>query len=118
VIPRAGGDCCLFFKNVLSRNLSNSLDTEFWLDAFEIALEGGRRPEFFHSDNGCQFTSGDFVARLQAEGLMISWPGRMLCYEKMLIERFWKTVKHEEVYLHAYSDGWEVEFSLSRSLWK
>jgi hypothetical protein len=58
----------LFSRNVLSWKLSNSLDTEFCLDALEMALEGGRRPEIFHSDQSCQFTSTDFVARLQAEG--------------------------------------------------
>jgi putative transposase len=58
----------LFSRNVLSWRLSNSLDTEFCLDALEMALGGGRRPEIFHSDQGCQFTSGNFVARLQAAG--------------------------------------------------
>jgi putative transposase len=59
-----------------SWKLSNSLDTEFCLDALEMALEGGRRPEIFHSDQGCQFTSGDFVARLHAEEIKISRSGR------------------------------------------
>ena len=58
----------LFSRNVLSWRLSNSLDTEFCLDALEMALGGGRRPEIFHSDQGCQFTSGNFVARRQAAG--------------------------------------------------
>jgi putative transposase len=57
----------LLSRNVLSWTLSNSLDTEICLDALEMALEGGRRPEIFHSDQGCQFTSGDFVAKLQFE---------------------------------------------------
>ena len=52
----------LFSRTILSWKLSNSLDTEFCLDALEMALEGGRRPEIFHSDQGCQFTSGDFDA--------------------------------------------------------
>ena len=62
----------LFSRNVLSWRLSNSLDTEFCLDAMEMAPEGGRRPEIFHSDQGCQFTSASFVARLQAEAIKIS----------------------------------------------
>jgi len=57
----------LFSRNILSWKLSNSLDTEFCLDSLEMALEGSRKPEIFHSDQGCQFTSSDFVARLQAE---------------------------------------------------
>ena len=108
----------LFSRNVLSWKLSNSLDTEFCLDALEMALEGGRKPEIFHSDQGCQFTSGDFVSRLHAEEIKISWSGRKRCYDNILVERLWRTVKYEEVYLRAYSDGWETEISLSRFLWR
>jgi len=108
----------LFSRTILSWKLSNSLDTEFCLDALEMALEGGRRPEIFHSDRGCQFTSGDFVARLQAETIKISWSGRKRCYDNILVERLWRTVKYEEVYLRAYSDGWEAEISLARFLWR
>ena len=66
----------LFSRHVLSLKLSNSLDTEFCLEALEIALEGGRRPEIFHSDQSCQFTSSIFVARLQTEAIRVSWSGR------------------------------------------
>ena len=62
----------LFSRNVLSWKLSNSLDTEFCLDALEMALAGDRKPEIFHSDQGCQFTSADFVAKLEAEKIKIS----------------------------------------------
>ena len=108
----------LFSRNVLSWKVSNSLDTEFCLDALEMALEGGRKPEIFHSDQGCQFTSGDFVARLKAEEIKVSWSGRKRCYDNILVERLWRTVKYEEVYLRAYSDGWEAEISLARFLWR
>jgi putative transposase len=108
----------LHSRNVLSWKRSNSLDTEFCLDALEMALEGGRKPEIFHSDQGCQFTSGDFMARLHAEEIKISWSGRKRCYDNILVERLWRTVKYEEVYLHAYSDGWEAEISLARFLWR
>jgi putative transposase len=84
----------LFSRNVLSWKLSNSLDTEFCLDALQMALEGGHKPEIFHSDQGCQFTSGDFVARLQAEAIKISWSGRKRCYDNILVERLWRTVKY------------------------
>jgi len=69
----------LFSRNILSWKLSNSLDTEFCLDALEMALEGGRKPGIFHSDQGCHFTSSDFVARLQADKIKISWLGRKRC---------------------------------------
>jgi len=108
----------LFSRNVLSWKLSNSLDTEFCLEALEMALEGGRKPEIFHSDQGCQFTSSVFLARLQAEAIKISWSGRKRCYDNILVERLWRTVKYEEVYLRAYSDGWEAEISLARFLWR
>ena len=107
----------LFSRHVLSRKLSNSLDTEFCLKALEIALEGGRRPEIFHSDQGWQFTSSIFVAKLQTEAIQISWSGRKRCYDNILVERLWRTIKYEEVYLRAYSDGWEAEISLARFLW-
>ncbi|MFN9622272.1 MAG: IS3 family transposase, partial [Cyanobacteriota bacterium] len=108
----------LFSRNVLSWKLSNSLDTEFCLQVLDMALEGGRMPEIFHSDQGCQFTSSDFVARLQTKGIKISWSGKKRCYDNILVERMWRTVKYEEVYLRAYSDGWEAEISLARFLWR
>ncbi len=108
----------LFSRHVLSWKLSNSLDTEFCLDALETALGGGRKPDVFHSDQGCQFTSSVFVSRLQAEEIKISWSGRKRCYDNILVERLWRTVKYEEVYLRAYSDGWEAEISLARFLWR
>jgi len=108
----------LFSRNVLSWKLSNSLDTEFCQDALEMALGGGRKAEIFYSDQGCQFTSGDFVTRLQAEEIKISWSGRKRCYDNILVVRLWRTFKYEEVYLHAYSDGWEAEINLARFLWR
>ena len=108
----------LHSRHVLSWKLSNSLDTEFCLDALEMALAGGRKPEIFHSDQGCQFTSVDFVAQLQEQEIKISWSGRKRCYDNILVERLWRTLKYEEVYLRAYSDGWEAEISLARFLWR
>jgi len=106
----------LFSRNVRSWKLSNSLDTEFYQDALEMALGGGRKPEIFLSDQGCQFTSGDFVTRLQAEEIKISWSGRKRCYDNILVGRLCRTVKYEEVCLQAYSDGWVAEINLSRFL--
>jgi putative transposase len=68
----------LFSRHVLSWRLSNSLDTEFCLDALEMALGGGRKPEIFYSDQGCKFTSADFVSRLQGKLIQFSWFGRAL----------------------------------------
>ena len=108
----------LYSRHVLSWKLSNSLDTEFCLDALEMALASGRKPAIFHSDQGCQFTSSNFLARLQAEEIKISWSGRKRCFDNILVERLWRTVKYEEVYIRAYEDGWDAEISLARYLWR
>ena len=71
------------------------INPEFCLEALEMALEGGRQPEIFHSDQGCQFTSSsDFVARLQAEEIKISWSGRKRCYDNILVERLSRMIKY------------------------
>jgi len=108
----------LFSREVLSWQLSNSLDIEYCLDTMEIAMGGGRRPKIFYSDQGWQFTSADFVGRLQGDGIKISWYRKKRCYDNIELERLWRRVKYEEVYLHAYSDGWEAELSLARFLWR
>ena len=84
----------LYSRHVLSWKLSNSLDTGFCLDALEMALASGRKPAIFHSDQGCQFTSSNFLARLQAEEIKISWSGRKRCFDNILVERLWRTVKY------------------------
>lgn len=104
----------LFSRHVLSWKLTGSLDTEFCLDALEMALAVDRKLEIVHSDQGCQFTSSVFVARLQAEKIKISWSGRKHCYDNILVERLWRTLKYEEVVLRADNDGWEAEISLAR----
>jgi putative transposase len=108
----------LFSRHVLSWKLSNSLDTEFCLEALEMALASSRRPQICHSDQGCQFTSSAFVQRLKTEDIKISWSGRGRCFDNILVERLWRTFKYEEVYLRAYSDGWEAEISLARFFWR
>ena len=108
----------LFSRHILSWKLSNSLDTEFCLEALEMALATGHKPEIFHSDQGCQFTSTAFVGRLKAEEIEISWSGRRRCYDNILVERLWRTLKYEEVYLRAYSDAWEAETCLAQFIWR
>ncbi len=104
----------LFSRHVLSWMISNSLDTEFCLEALEMALASGRKPQIFHSDQGWQFISSAFVKRLRAEVIKVSWSDKGQCFDNFLVERLWRTVKDEEVYLRAYSDGWEAEISLAR----
>jgi putative transposase len=66
----------LFSRNVLSWKLPNSLNTQFCMDALEMTLASGSRPEIFHSDQACQFTFADYVTKWQAEDIKISWSGR------------------------------------------
>jgi putative transposase len=108
----------LHSRHVLSWKLSNSLGTEFCLEALEMALRTDRKPQIFHSDQGCQYTSADFVTRLKAEEIKFSWTGRKRCYDNILVERLWRTLKYEEVYLRANGDGWEAEISLAHFLWR
>ena len=108
----------LFSRHMLSWKLFSSLDTEFCLEALELALEGGGKLQNFHSDQGCQFTSTDLVVRLQDKELKISWSGRKRCYDNTLVERLWRTVKYEEVYLRAYTVNWAAEISLARFQWR
>ncbi|MBW4531525.1 MAG: DDE-type integrase/transposase/recombinase [Aphanothece saxicola GSE-SYN-MK-01-06B] len=76
----------LISRHVLSWKLSNSLDTEFCLEALEMALASGRKPQVFHSDLGCQLSSGDFVAQLKAEEIQIRWSGGGRCFDNILVE--------------------------------
>jgi len=108
----------LHARHVVSWKLSNSLDTEFRLEAQQMALSSGRKPQIFHSDQGCQHTLAEFVDRLKAEEIKISWPGRKRCYDNILVERLWRTLKCEEVYLRAYGDGWEAEISPAHIFWR
>ena len=90
-----------FSRYVLSWRLSNSLDTSFCLEALDEALSRGR-PEIFNSDQGSQFTSREFTGRLEAAGISISMDGRGRAFDNIFIERLWRTVKYEEVYLKDY----------------
>jgi len=82
----------LHSRIVLSWKHSNRLDTGFCLQALEMALSIGGKPGIFHSDQGCQFTSSDFVAKLRREKIKICWSGRKRCYDNILVERLWQTV--------------------------
>ena len=87
-----------FSRYVLAWRLSNSLDTSFCLEALDEALSRGR-PEVFNSDQGSQFTSREFTGRLVAAGVQVSMDGRGRAFDNIFIERLWRTVKYEEIYL-------------------
>lgn len=85
-------------RYVLSWRLSNTLDTEFCLEALEEALHQGC-PEIFNTDQGVQFTSVSFTTRLESAGIKVSMDGKGRCLDNVFVERLWRTVKYEYVYL-------------------
>lgn len=102
-----------FSRYVLAWELSNSLDVGFCLSALEAALARGC-PEIFNSDQGAQFTSPAFTDRLQAAGVRISMDGRGRALDNVFVERLWRTVKYEEVYLQEYETQREAQRGLRR----
>jgi putative transposase len=101
-----------FSRYVLAWRLSNTMDSGFCLEALEEALGGRRYPEFFNSDQGVQFTSLDFTGRLKRAGIQISMDGRGRVFDNIFIERFWRSLKYEEVYPKDYGDGTEARRGL------
>ena len=96
---------------VLSWRLSNSLDVGFCLEALEEALSRSK-PEIFNSDQGVQFTSEEFTSRLLTNAVRISMDGKGRALDNVFVERLWRTVKYEEVYLKDYATPREAEASL------
>jgi putative transposase len=101
-----------YSRYVLSWRLSNTLTGSFCLEALDEALARGR-PEIFNSDQGSQFTAAAFTSRLESAGVALSMDGRGRAIDNVFIERLWRSVKYEEVYLKDYADGWEAESSLA-----
>ena len=102
-----------YSRYVLAWRLSNTLSGTFCLEALDEALSAGR-PEIFNTDQGSQFTATAFTARLEQAGVAISMDGRGRALDNVFVERLWRSVKYEEVYLKDYGDGWEAEASLAR----
>ena len=101
-----------YSRYVLAWRLSNTLEGSFCVEALDEALSRGR-PEIFNTDQGSQFTAEAFTGRLQTHGVAISMDGRGRALDNVFIERLWRSVKYEEVYLKDYADGWEAEESLT-----
>lgn len=100
-------------RYVLAWRLSNSLDSSFCIEALEEALEVAQ-PEIFNSDQGVQFTSQEFTGRLLDRGIQISMDSRGRALDNIFVERLWRSVKYEEVYLKDYQTVRETEEGLSR----
>jgi putative transposase len=90
-----------YSRYVLSWELSNTLEAGFCIEALETALQR-RRPEIFNSDQGAQYTSWAFTNRLQEAAVRISMDGRGRAFDNIFVERFWRTLKYEDIYLRGY----------------
>ena len=104
-----------FSRYVLSWSLSLTMELDFCVEALQRALRRGR-PEIFNSDQGSQFTSEQFTGELQARKIAISMDGRGRCLDNIFIERLWRSLKYEEVYLNDYASVREARTGIERYL--
>lgn len=100
-------------RYVLSWRISNSMDVNFCLEALEEAFSKGK-PDVFNTDQGSQFTSVPFIEMLLAKEVMISWDSRGRALDNIFIERLWRSLKHEDVYLKGYKELKEAHDGISR----
>ena len=96
-------------RHVLAWRLSNTMDTGFCIEALREAMARHGKPEIFNTDQGSQFTSLDFTGVLKDAGVAISMDGRGRCMDNIFIERLWRSLKYEAVYLHEMTDGFAAE---------
>ena len=105
-----------FSRRVLSWRVSITMEVEFCLEAVEEALARHGRPEIFNTDQGSQFTSQDFTGLLLDNAIAISMDGRGAWRDNVFVERLWRSVKYEEVYLRAYDNVAQARASIGRYL--
>lgn len=105
-----------YSRYVLAWQLSNTLELGFCLVALEEALGSGQ-PDIFNTDQGSQFTAQAFTGRLEEAGVAISMDGRGRVLENILVERLWRTVKYEDIYLKEYRSVLELERGLEGYFW-
>jgi putative transposase len=103
-----------FSRRVLSWRLSTTMDTGFCIDALEEAIERFGTPDIFNTDQGAQFTSDAFTGVLKKHGIAISMDGKGRFLDNVFVERLWRSLKYEEVYLHAYDDPKEARAGIGR----
>jgi putative transposase len=99
---------------VLAWRLSNTLDTDFCVEALQEALWRYGKPEIFNTDQGAQFTAEAFTGVLREQGVKISMDGKGRCIDNIFVERLWRSLKYEEVYLHAYDSVQEARAGIGR----
>ena len=119
-IPLHGGFAYLvvvmdwYSRCVLSWELSNTMDASFCVEALQRALATGRQPEIFNTDQGSQFTSESFTSVLKENGISISMDGKGRAFDNIMVERLWRTVKYEDVYIRDYQTPAEARLGLRR----
>ena len=102
----------VYSRKVLAWRLSNTLTADFCVEALAEALRAYGAPEIFNTDQGAQFTSDEWIATLKAAKIEISMDGKGRWIDNVFIERLWRSVKYEEVYLHGYANGTEARARL------
>jgi putative transposase len=102
-----------YSRKVLAWRLSNTLDSEFCVDCLEQSLRSYGTPEIFNTDQGCQFTSDAFTGVLKLHSIAISMDGRGRALDNIFVERLWRSVKHENVYLKGYVDMPKLQLGLT-----
>jgi putative transposase len=105
-----------FARRILAWRLSNTMEASFCIDAVEEGLAKYGCPQIFNTDQGSQFTSAEFTGLLISNAIDISMDGKGAWRDNVFVERFWRTIKYEEVYLHAYDSVAEVRQSIGRYL--
>jgi putative transposase len=103
-----------YSRRVLSWRISNSMEAVFCVDCLEDALRAHGKPEVFNSDQGAQFTSDSFTGVLKRERITISMDGRGRAFDNIFVERLWRSVKHEDVYLKGYATVGELLLGLAQ----
>jgi putative transposase len=102
-----------YSRYVLAWRLSNTLDGSFCLEMLDEALCHGR-PEIFNTDQGVQFTAAAFTGRLEGAGVQVSMDGRGRCLDNVFVERLWRSVKYEDIYLYGYEGALDLRRGLQR----
>lgn len=103
-----------YSRCILSYRLSTTLDTSFCVDALNEALAKYPSPEIFNTDQGCQFTSDDFTEILLKKKIQISMDGKGRAQDNIIIERFWRSLKHEDIYLREYRSIAELKMGIAK----
>ena len=119
-IPMAHGFAYLvaiidwYSRRVLAWRLSNTMETSFCIEALQEALSRFGKPEIFNTDQGAQFTADSFTGVLRTCGIKISMDGKGRCIDNVFVERLWRSLKYEEVYLNAYDSLCEARLGIGR----